>query len=572
MPQAKGIQGKKLTLILVCLALAIMIVIAFGPLKDCKFVTYDDHVYVKENYFIQSDFNWNSINWAFSFESVMRGGNWNPIIWLSLMCDYELFGLNPPGYHLVNLFFHLLNTILLFLILFKITRELWKSAFVAALFAIHPLHVESVAWIAERKDVLSTFFFMMTIGAYVFYIEHKTVVRYVATCIFFVLGLMSKTMLVSLPFVLILLDYWPLGRLQWSLPAGRTWVQIRKLLLEKIPLFTLSVFFSVIAIISQKRGGYLDLYIPLTARVSNAFRSYVIYLYKTAWPLDLAFFYPYPTILPPWQIVGSAFILIVVSFCVLWKIKKYPYLAIGWLWYLGTLMPVIGIIQIGSQAYADRYTYIPLIGIFLMFVWAISGLSIYFPYRQKILSIGGAVLLSCLAAITYIQTRYWQDALILNTHAIQITENNYTAYNMRGFFYDDLGNYRQAISNYDKSIEISPNYADAYNNRGIAYASLGNYKQVIDDFDRAIKINPHKAEAYYNRGVAYHYLGDYSQTINDFNRAIEIDPNYANAYYNRAATYNELGNQGQSIEDLKMAAKCGHRDAQNILINQGINW
>jgi tetratricopeptide (TPR) repeat protein len=562
---------------------------------------------------------------------VKKSSNWHPVTWLSLMLDYQIFGLNPSGYHLINLLFHVMNTVLLFLIFRRMTKTLWPSAFVAALFAIHPLHVESVAWIAERKDVLSAFFWMLTLGAYSYYVEHPELRRYSLVLLFFILGLMSKPMLVTLPFVLLLLDYWPLQRFQEItgikpsaardnstnasnfIPTCRDsfsaslirigvstikpnhkvqnevseqvisdkqkkksknkqavketlevkkpaepkykWSFIYPLLWEKVPLFALAILSSIVTYIAQQKVGAIQSFevLPLGVRMGNAFISYIAYIGKMIWPSNLAVFYPHPGLLVSWQVLGSVFLLIAITLAVIWMAKKSPYLATGWLWYMGTLVPVIGIVQVGGQAMADRYTYIPLIGLFITVAWGVPDLLKKWSYRKEILLAASALIILCLSIITWTQVGYWQNSITLFDHTLKVTDYNWFAYNLRGYAYNDLGNYNQAIEDLNRAIEINPGYADPYLTRGNAYNSLGNYRQAIEDYGRAIKIKPSYADGYLSRGNAYKSLGNYRQAIEDYGRAIEIKPDYEIAYNNRGAAYNDLGNYRQAIEDLNRA-------------------
>jgi tetratricopeptide (TPR) repeat protein len=644
MLSSEATRHKNLMPVLICLALAILTVITFWSLKDCGFINFDDNRYVYENAYVQSGLNWNNIRQAFSTEIVEKSGFWHPVTWLSLMLDYQIFGLNPHGYHLINLLFHVMNTILLFLILHRMTKTLWPSAFVAALFAIHPLHVESVAWIAERKDVLSTFFWMLTMGAYSYYVEHPGLRRYFFVLLFFILGLMSKPMLVTLPFVLLLLDYWPLQRfgeitgmnpkasfgnrfesslrgikpsaardnstnasnfiptcrdsfsaslirigvstikpdhkvqtealksvtsdkqkkksktkqavketLELKKPADPEykWSLIYPLLWEKVPLFVLAILSSVVTYITvQKVGVVHSEAFPLSVRIENAFVSYIAYIGKMIWPNNLAVFYPHPMLLVvPWQVLWSVLLLIAITSVVIWMVKRSPYLATGWLWYAGTLVPVSGIVQVGSFAMADRYTYIPLIGLFIMVAWGFPDLLKKWNYQKEMLLILSALSILCLCIITWTQVGYWQNSITLFDHTLKVTDYNWIIHHYRGNEYTLLGNYRQAIEDYDKAIEIKPGYADAYTNRGAAYNGLGNYRQAIEDYDKAIEIKPGYADAYYNRGLAYNGLGNYRQAIEDYDKAIEIKPGYADAYTNRGAAYNGLGNYRQAIEN-----------------------
>jgi protein O-mannosyl-transferase len=597
---SEATRHKILNPVLICLALAILTVTTFWSLKDCGFINFDDTVYVYENAYVQSGLNANSIGQAFSSELAELSGHWHPVTWLSLMLDYQIFGLNPHGYHLMNLLFHVMNTILLFLILRRMTKKLWPSAFVACLFAIHPLHVESVAWVTERKDVLSTFFFMLTMGAYSYYVEHRGFGRYSLVLLFFVLGLMAKPMLVTLPFVLLLLDYWPLQRfqkiktdhkiqtevfeketLEVRKPAGPEykWSLIYPLLWEKVPLFVLAILSSIVAYVAAQKVGTVASIeaIPVVVRIGNAFVSYIAYIGKMIWPSNLAVFYPHPGVLLPWQILGSVLLIIAITAVVIWRTKKFPYMATGWLWYIGTLVPVIGILQAGGQAMADRYTYIPLVGLFIIVAWGVPDLLKKWNYRKEILLTLSALSVLCLSIISWTQVGYWRNSITLYDHTLKVTDNNWAFYNNRGIAYSSLGNYRQAIDDCSRAIESNPGYAEAYNNRGVAYSALGNYRQAIEDYGRAIEIKPGYAEAYNNRGTAYAYLGNHRQAIEDFSRAIEIKPGYAEACNNRGNAYNGLGNHRQAIDDYSRAIeiKPGYADAYTnrafVYLKQGDN-
>ena len=524
---SESAQHKNLNPVLICLALAILTIITFWSLKDCGFINFDDDIYVYKNAYVQSGLNWNSIGQAFSFSSELAelSCHWHPVTWLSLMLDYQIFGLNPQGFHLINLLFHVMNTILLFLIFRRMTKSLWPSAFVAALFAIHPLHVESVAWIAERKDVLSTFFWMLTMGAYSYYVEHPGFRRYSLVLLFFVLGLMAKPMLVTLPFVLLLLDYWPLQRFGERKPAdpGYKWSLIYPLLWEKVPLFVLAIFSSIVTyVVAQSEGYILNEALSPVVRIGNAFISYIAYIGKMIWPSNLAVFYPHPEVLIHWQVFGSVLLLIAITLVVIWRVKRSPYLTTGWLWYIGSLVPVIGIVQAGGQAMADRYTYIPLIGLFIMVAWGVPDLLKKWNYRKELLLTASVLSILCLSVVTWTQVGYWQNNFTLYDHTLKVTDNNYLAYHNRGAAYNGLGNYTQAIDDYSVGIEIKPYLADAYIGRGFAYAGLRNYRQAIEDLNRAIEITSSSAEAYTNRGNVYLGQGDKISGCRDAQKACEL--------------------------------------------------
>jgi tetratricopeptide (TPR) repeat protein len=548
--------------VLICLGLAILTVITFWSLKDCGFINLDDDFYVYGNAYVQSGLNWNSIGQAVSSELVKISGNWHPLTWLSWMLDYQIFGLNPHAFHLINLLFHVMNTILLFLILCRMTKTLWPSAFVAALFAIHPLHVQSVAWIAERKDVLSTFFWMLTMGAYSYYVEHPGFRRYFLVLLFFILGLMAKPMLVTLPFVLLLLDYWPLQRFQEIKPDHKIqtevfktvtsdkqkkkyknkqtiketsevkkpadpeykWSLIYPLLWEKVPFFVLAILSSIVTYIAQQSAGAIPSIKALSpvVRIANALVSYIAYIGKMIWPSNLAVFYPYPKYFLLWQFLESALLMIAITLVVIWRSKRSPYWATGWLWYVGTLVPVIGIVHVGGQAMADRYTYIPMIGLFIIVAWGVPDILRKWKYRKEILLASSALSILCLSIITWTQVGYWRNSITLFDHALKVTDNNWLAYSTRGVAYKGLGNYRQAIEDYDRAIEINPGYANAYYNRGYTYNELGNYRQAVEDYDRAIEINPGYANAYYNRALVYLTQGDNISSCRDARKACEL--------------------------------------------------
>ena len=458
----------------------------------------------------------------------------------------------------------------------------------AALFALHPLHVESVAWVAERKDVLSTFFWMLTMGIYVSYVAKPGLTRYLFLLLCFALGLMAKPMLVTLPFVLLLLDYWPLQRVGQKKPPqevpkplsrdkkkGKSttplakapvqpighWPLIRPLLTEKIPLFVLALLSSIVTYLVQQHGGAvkpLEAF-PPGARMANALVSYIAYMVRMFWPTHLAVFYPHPGSWPLWQVLGSLVLLIALTVLAIRGAKQRPYGAVGWLWYVGTLVPVIGVVQVGNQAMADRYTYIPLVGLFVIVAWAVPELLKKWPYRKEALVALSALCLLGLFLITWRQVGYWRNSIALYDHALEVTDHSSVIYNNRGATYNDLANYTQAIADCTRAIEIDPKYGEAYNNRGVAYKGLANYTQAIADFNRAIEIKPRFGEAYNNRGLAYNGLADYTQAIADCNRAIEINPEYGDAYNNRGLAYRSLGKSTQAIADFNRAIEINPR-------------
>jgi len=645
------LKNKQLPLIYLFLTLAALA--AFRHVTSSDFINLDDHYYVTENIHIANGITAEAIRWAFT---TGHAANWHPLTWLSHALDVQLFGLNPHRHHLINLLFHIASTLLLFFVFDRMTKAPWKSAFVAALFAFHPLHVESVAWVAERKDVLSTFFWMLTMAAYVYYVERPRAVTYLPVFGFLALGLMAKPMLVTLPFVLLLLDYWPLQRFGGKKPPpgelrsnpvlregikpsptrGTTcdrrggvmfpsdflplslWERVGVrvyprpllssnwyLIWEKMPLFALSATSCIVTFVVQRKGGAVISLgeIPLGGRIANAFVSYVIYVEKTVWPQHLAVFYPYQK-WTSWQVLGAVLFFTAVTSTVIWTAKRFRYLTVGWLWFVGTLVPVIGVVQVGDQAMADRYSYIPLVGLFIAAAWTTPELLKKWRYRSQILFASSALIVSYFFAVTWTQTGYWRNSFALYDHALEVTGDNcitrYSrgaaflgvgdtkraiedydraielcpeyakAYTDRGNAYSALGNQKQAISDYSMSIEADPEYAIAYYDRGNSHVAAGNLNEAISDYDKAVEIDPDYQLAYINRGIAYCELGNPNRALKDFDKAIEINPKSGLAYINRGITYRSLGQQDQAIEDLRRAAKFGSEEARDLLRSQGM--
>jgi protein O-mannosyl-transferase len=569
--------------LIVYVVLTVVTLAVLGQVRQYDFVNYDDDVYITENSDIKSGITPGGLSWAFGTKYF---GLWNPLVWISFMLDYQLYGLNAGGYHLTNLLLHILSTLLLFWLFNRMTGAIWRSAFVAAFFAIHPLHVESVAWIAERKDVLSAFFWMLTLCLYVYYTEKPAVKRYLLVLLCFVFALMSKPMVVTLPIVMLLLDYWPLSRLQSQKIETKTEAVpvaasigkkknklkkedlkenisppvVRKLselkiggiiplwqLREKTPFFILSTIVSVIALYIPKNSSYQV--IPWDTRITNVPVSFLTYLEKTFFPHDMAIFYPLTAQIPAWQVMGATLLIVIISASVIVLAKRLPYLFVGWLWYAMTIIPVIGIIQIGRHLVADRYHYLPSIGIAVVLAWGIPSLIKSEEARKKILFPAGIAVLAVLAVLTWRQCGYWKNSIELWNHALQVTENNDYAHNNLGTALSDEGKIEEAIDHYNKAIALTPDDADFNNNRGNAYARTGKYQLAIADLNKAISLNPEYMKAYINRGNAYAGDGQYPLAIEDYNQAIRLKPDSADAYYNRGSTYSEAGQYQRAIED-----------------------
>jgi tetratricopeptide (TPR) repeat protein len=510
----------------VLLILATLIV--YLPVKDHQFVHLDDDLY--HNPHTQEGLTWANIAWALT---ALEAGFWHPLTWWSHMLDYELFGLSPGGHHLMSLLLHTLNVLLLFGLLHRWTGALWRSFLVAALFALHPLNVESVAWVAERKNVLSTLFWFLTLGAYVHYVRKPHWRRYLWVVVLFVLGLMAKPMLVTLPCVLLLLDYWPLGRL------GPSWSEFRqkvsKLLLEKAPLFALSVTSGILAIHAENKLGALPSLqqIPLDARLGNALTSFVAYLGKMVWPTDLAVFYPHPEVsLPVGQVILAILVIGTLTLLVLRGAASYPYLLVGWLWYLGTLLPVSGLIQVGHHSMADRYMYVPLIGVFILMVWGctqwVEGSQV-----KKGWGIGACVfLLLGLSINTRLQLAHWQNSVSLFEHAIQSTADNYLAHNNLGTVFLEAGEIDKGMEQLAIALEIKPESSEVLYNLGFALKQKGHLDGAARYFSEALALNRDLAGAHNNLGLIRMAQGDGEKAIQHFSKALEMDPQLFEALNN----------------------------------------
>ena len=602
----------------------------YWQVLSCDFINYDDHQYVSGNPHVHAGLTLQSLRWAFN---IGYASNWHPLTWLSHIADCQVFGLQPRGHHLTNLLFHAMNTLLLFGILKRMTGALWRSLMVAALFALHPVHVESVAWVAERKDVLSTFFFLLTLGAYARYAEGRRQkaegriqnlessnrhhaaapsstfdvqpstlasltpgrLWYWAAVVLFACGLMSKPMVVTLPFVLLLLDYWPLRRFEVSSLHPRGWSsgsRLWKLLLEKTPFLALSILSSVVTILAQRRGGAMVPIevIALDARCWNALVSYLRYAGNLFWPENLAVIYPYVREWPSWLIGLAAAFLFGTTWLALKLRRQAPYLPVGWFWYLGTLVPVIGLVQVGEQAMADRYTYIPSIGFFLAISWAIPQLLGKWPYRRPALAIGAALALAACATATGLQLRHWRDGISLFEHALAVTENNAVAHSTLGLALMDKGKLEEAVAQDQAALQISPGYLLAHNNLGVALARLGRFDEAMAHYESALQIDAKNAEAHFNlanalnpgymdtyaaAGAVPNHLADAQRAREHYQAALDLYPDYVYARVNWGNLELTLGKPEEAIRQYREAiqidplAALAHFDLGNALVKTG---
>jgi tetratricopeptide (TPR) repeat protein len=542
----------------IAIALALVTMAVFCPVTRFQFVNYDDTDFVTANPHVQAGLTAEGFKWAWHSE-VAR--NWHPITMFSHMLDCQLFGLKPWWPHFVNLLLHAANTVLLFALLRRMTGAVWRSATVAALFALHPLHVESVAWVAERKDVLSTLFWFLTTWAYVRYTEEfkvqssKSKVFYVLSIIFFALGLMSKPMLVTVPFTLLLLDYWPLGRIKSPVAIGR-------LFAEKIPYFLLSAASCVVTFLVQQHGGsVLRLQdFPLGSRLGNAVVSYARYIEMMFWPRHLAGLYLRSGPWPLWEVALAALFLLTVSVLVLARRRNRPYLAVGWFWYLGTLVPVIGLVQVGMQAIADRYTYVPLIGIFVMAVW--GGWEMAWAGRlQKFAPAAMAAILAVCAILTVHQEFYWKDSQTLFKRMIDATPNNYMARYNLGNFYSRENKTAEAISNLTVAIQEEPNYADAHNNLGGIFLEQKRYDEAIQQYRDAARILPgylfyfNLANALADAASARHDTNEFAEAVQTYRQALQLNPGSSDAHHNLGMTWQAQGRAGEALAEFEEAVR-----------------
>ncbi len=604
----------------VMIALVLLTAAVYGQVIGHGFISYDDPDYVTDNFVVQKGLSWEGFRWAFT---TVAAANWHPLTWLSHMLDVQLFGMKPGMHHLVSVTLHLLNTALLFLVFRQMTGALWRSAFVAALFALHPLHVESVTWIAERKDVLSTLFWILTMWAYVGYTKKPGLRGYLPVLLFFALGLLAKPMLVTLPLMLFLLDYWPLGRLKWkqetpSAPAASMataerqskkkrplpreqkrppstkvagkWDSILPLVYEKMPLLALSAASSIITVYAQQKAGAVTslTHLPLIERVANAVVSYAAYLWKMVWPTGLAVFYPIET-WPAVVVLASTCFLIAASLAALRWAGAYPYLLVGWLWYLVTLLPVIGIIKVGNAAMADRYTYISLIGPFAAVSWGACDLAARWSRGRAALTAAGLLAVSALAVSTFIQAGYWKSGESLFRHAIAVTTNNYTMHSNLAATLIDEGRLDEALSHLETAARLKPAFPDALCNLGILYMKQdrgdeamryfrealrynpalvralqglallqlqrGQANDAVESFQRALAGGGPDPQAYAGLADALAMTGRYEEALSNYGRALALKPDAAEIHYNAARVLIAMGRLDEAVGHLRQAVR-----------------
>ena len=577
---------------IVGLFLVVSTLLIYWQVEQFDFLNYDDGAYVTDNGYVRDGLTVQGLVWAFT---EFHESNWHPVTWLSHMLDVQLFGLDPGAHHLVNLLFHIVNALLLFHILRQMTGTLWRSAVVATLFALHPLHVESVAWIAERKDVLSALFWLLSTFFYYQYVKKPSSLAYFLVFATMALGLMSKPMVVTLPFVLLLLDFWPLARPESRLLQSRinahsiraAWPLVR----EKIPLFALSAFSCLMTFYVQNRGGAVASmeFLDMGGRIANATISYWMYILKMLLPVDLAVYYPYPDSMPLLKSSIAALVLVGISYVAFRARKKYPYLTVGWFCYLGTLVPVIGLVQVGSQAMADRYTYIPLIGLFIIVAWGAADMVAKFPGSRVWVMLVTAILLPLVMAVTAVQIGYWRDSAALFEHALAVTPDNALARNNLGQALAQKGQTSAAIEHFQKALQFKADQgvvqvnlgnalveqgqiekaishyrvalrtrqtADiAHNRMGLAFEKMGNNDQAVYHYQQALRLNPEFGEAQYNLGTLYFNAGAFENAINPYREVLRLNPLSVETLNSLGLAYEKSGSRDWAIKHYRQALK-----------------
>ena len=555
-----------------CLLLVVATLAVYWPVRNHDFVNLDDDMYVVENRYVQEGLATESILWAFTNTTF---GMWIPLTWLSYMAGSYFHGVSAGWHHLTNLLIHLVNVLLLFFLLKKLTRDFWQSAFVVALFAVHPIHVESVAWIAERKDVLSTFFFFLTIWGYSNYVERPGACRYLMALLFFFLGLMAKPMLVTVPFVLLLLDYWPLDRFRLDQIFNRDGKQERtrffQLVFEKVPFLILAVGASAVTFLAhQKAGGIYSLEsLPIDVRMTNASVSYVKYIGKLFYPAKLAVLYPHPHTVSWVNTLGALGLLAGISWIMFRHAKSHPYLSVGWLWYLGTLVPVIGFVHAGSQALADRFVYVPFLGLYVVVAWGIPELTAGWTHKKLGLPVLSTALFSVLMLLTWNQVQRWENSLTLFSHTLQHTSDNWLIHHNLGNALDKTGRTDDAIEHYLEALRIRPDYADAHYNLGNALDKSGRTDDAIEHYLVALRLRPDFEKAHNNLGNALDKSGRTDDAIEHYLEALRIRPDFEKAHNNLGNALDKTGRTDDAIRHYVEALRIepDYADAHNNLGN-----
>ena len=557
--------------LLIGFLLAAVTLTLYWPVQHFDFVNFDDGLYVTDNRQVQGGLSMTGLWWSFT---TFHGGNWHPLTWISHMADFEAYRLNAGGHHWTSVLIHAASTVLLFLVLSSMTGVLWCSALVAVLFAIHPLHVESVAWVAERKDVLSGFLWILTMGVYAHYVRHPTLRRYLIVLGSFALGLLSKPMLVTLPFALLLLDYWPLGRFIGSRTAfdkrerqgahfGRS--TAIGLVVEKIPLLVMAVASCMITLDAQRSSNTIASLEnhPLDVRIANALVSYLEYILKMLWPVDLAVLYPHAGMPPVWKTGLAVMLIASLSYVAVRKAREMPFLLVGWLWYLGTLVPVIGLVQVGIQSMADRYTYIPLVGLFIAGAWGVKSIVERQRVWKRPVAVFSLVVLAGLLLLSKSQVYTWKNSITLFEHALSVTERNFLAHNNVGIAYAaGEGSCEKAAPHFMRVIELKNDAADAYTNLGTCAFREGNLEGAVLYFQKAVEVDPQYSKARINLGLMKLKTGNLRIAEEEFRKVLQIDPSNEEALANLGEIFIHQGKLGDAERHLREALRINPGNAQ----------
>jgi protein O-mannosyl-transferase len=560
--------------ILLSILLIIATVVLYYPAEGHPFVNFDDNLYVAENPHVTSGLRWETVKWAFT---TYDEGNWHPLAWLSHAADCQLYGLNPAGHHDTNLVLHVLNVLLLFWVLQQATGYIGRSAMVAALFALHPINVETVVWIAERKNLLSMTFFLLALGAYRRYALKPEVGRYAVVASLFALGLMAKPQIITLPFVLLLWDYWPLQRMSATgvnSAKGMSSRTLSQLVLEKLPLFVLSAVSAVITVKAQRAGHAFRLY-PLSVRLENAVVAYASYVKKAFWPVDLAPMYPHPgDAIARWQVFAALLFLLAVTVLVGAEWRRRRYLAVGWLWFVGTLVPMIGLVQVGTQAMADRYAYLPFVGLFIMVCWGVGDWAEQRHISLMWLRSAEVAVLIVLAWIAHQQIGYWEDNVALWSRTLQVTRNNWVAEDNLGGALMEQGKLDAAISHFRAAAAIYPGDPISHLDIGFYEQEHKNWAQAIEQYQQVLNATPSpklRAEAYNNLALIERDLGDYAAARDNFQRAVNISPRYVGAWMGLGLAAQRTGDLGTAIQAYSRALEIQPSDLSYLLLARALD-
>ncbi|MCE5250640.1 tetratricopeptide repeat protein [bacterium] len=546
---------------IVSIVLVMLTMCVYLQVRGHEFLQLDDDTYIYENHHVQRGLSLEGLKWAFSFNEIAY---WHPLTWLSLMLDAQFFGKNPAGYHLENMIIHILNALLVFFVFERMTKSLWSSAFIAALFALHPINIESVAWATERKSVLSTLFWMATMFVYVLYTERPSVKRYLPVLLFLIMGLLSKPVLATLPAVLCLVDFWPLERFaslgvkqrRKNKPSrGNAHGYGNRLLFyEKIPLFLLSASAVFISFLSSRAFPSFTRSIPLAQKISTSLIGYALYIKKFLWPDSFAVYYPYPSSVSPLHIAVSVALLAVITVFVIRYVRSAPYLITGWLWYLITLFPVIGIVQAGLwPLIADRFAYVPFIGLFVMASWGLPQVFRAWSIKREILVVMAAASILACAVIARINVRYWKDSVTLYRHALAVTDNNAEIQWRLGLVFLQLDKYDEAYAACGQSLKMYPYIPQAYNIMGLSLVKRNRYDEAIAHYKKALQMKADYVEVYDNLGSALADRNMPDEAIRQYNEALRIDPDFAKAHNNLGSVLAELGRTDEAIGHYKKA-------------------